>query len=153
MPGGALVVEEGDLIVEPIRGLMAAGGLLAASHAELFAGATGPQTGKALHLMPAAAFVDAGKAGKPVVVLDIRTPAESGIYGAWLEETLAIPLERLFLPEKLERVPTDQKVVVICKSGMGAAATALRHVGFDNVYCLKGGLMALARWVSPKTGH
>jgi rhodanese-related sulfurtransferase len=128
---------------------------LAASYAELFAGATGPQTGKALHLMPAAAFVDAVKAGKPLVVLDIRTPAESGIYGARLEETLAIPLDQLFLPENLARIPTDQQVVVICKSGMraAAAATALRHVGFDNVYCLKGGLMALAKSVSPKTAH
>jgi rhodanese-related sulfurtransferase len=46
-------------------------------------------------------------------------------------------------------------VVIICKSGTRATAvgTALRHIGFDNVYILKGGLMALSKYLSPKTAN
>jgi rhodanese-related sulfurtransferase len=64
-------------------------------------------------------------------------------------------MNAVFLPENLERIPQDKTVVVICKSGTRATAvgTALRHIGFDNVYVLKGGLMALSKHLDAKTAN
>ena len=41
--------------------------------------------------------------------------------------------------------------VVLCKSGARATAagTALRHIGFENVYVLKGGFKALTGYLGP----
>jgi rhodanese-related sulfurtransferase len=43
-------------------------------------------------------------------------------------------------------------VVVLCKSGARATAagTALRHIGFEHVYVLKGGYKALIAYMGPK---
>jgi rhodanese-related sulfurtransferase len=128
---------------------------LAASYAQLFAPVKGAKAGKELHLMPVEAFVDGVKSGKEYTTLDVRTPAELAIFGAALPSSLALPVEHLFEPENLERIPTNQPVVVVCQSGTRAAAvgTALRHVGFDNVYILKGGFKALAGYLDAKAAN
>jgi rhodanese-related sulfurtransferase len=125
---------------------------MAESYAELFAPVHGADAGKALHLMSAKGFIDKVQREEPLVVLDIRTPAETGIFGMTLPDSLAIPLNELFTAANLARLPTDRTVVVICKSGTraSAAGTALRHIGFDNVYILKGGFAALAGYTGPK---
>ena len=129
--------------------------VMAESYAELFAPVQGAAAGKALHLMSPDAFLNKVKAEKPLVVLDIRTPAETGVYGAALPGSLAIPIHELFTKASLDRISTDKTVVVLCKSGTRATAagTALRHIGFKNVYVLKGGFKALVGYMGPKEAN
>jgi rhodanese-related sulfurtransferase len=128
---------------------------LAASYAEMFAPVAGAKAGKEMHLIKVDAFVDGVKAGKEYVTLDVRTPAEAGIFTMSLPNSIAIPVSELFRSENLDRLPTDKPVVVVCKSGTRASAvgTALRHTGFDNVLILKGGLKALTAYLDPKTSN
>jgi rhodanese-related sulfurtransferase len=129
--------------------------LLAKSYAELFAPVQGAGAGKALHLIKPDAFLDKVKAKEPPVVLDVRTPAETGVYGVTLPGALMIPINELFTPVNLARIPTDKPVIVVCLSGTRATAagTALRHIGFENVYILKGGYKALVAYMSPKEAN
>jgi rhodanese-related sulfurtransferase len=128
---------------------------MAQSYAKLFEPVKGAGAGKAMHLMKPDAFVQKVVEKQPLVVLDVRTPAETAVYSATLPGTLVIPLNELFTETNLDRIPTDKTVVVLCKSGTRAAAagTALRHVGFDNVYILKGGFKALAGYMGPKEAY
>ena len=128
---------------------------MAESYAKLFAPVKGAGAGKAMHLMKPDAFVNKVKSKEPLVVLDVRTPAETGIYSATLPGTLVIPVNELFTEANLARIPTDKTVVVLCMSGTRATAagTALRHIGFDNVYVLKGGFKALAGYMGPKEAN
>ena len=89
------------------------------------------------------------------MALDVRTPAESGVYSVTLPGSLAIPINELFKPDNLARIPTDRTVVVFCLSGSRATAagTALRHIGFENVYILKGGYKALVAYMSPEQAN
>jgi rhodanese-related sulfurtransferase len=128
---------------------------LAQSYARLFEPVAGAKAGKALHLVKPEGLVKDLQAGKPIVALDIRTPNEFGVLGITLPETLAIPANEVFNPGNLDRIPQDRTVVVVCQSGTRAVAagTGLRHIGFDNVYVLKGGIMALAKYLTPKTAN
>ena len=125
---------------------------LADSYAKLFAPVKGKAAGKAMHLMKPDAFLDKVKANEPLVVLDVRTPAESGVFTSSLPGTLLVPVNELFIKENLSLIPKDKTVVVLCKSGTRATAagTALRHIGFDNVFILKGGFKALVGYMGPK---
>jgi rhodanese-related sulfurtransferase len=100
-------------------------------------------------------FIKGLHAGKRFVPLDVRTRNEAGVYGMTLPGSLAIPANEVFLPENLARIPQDATVLVVCKSGIRAAAvaTALRHAGFSDVYILKGGLMALGKYLDPKVAN
>ena len=128
---------------------------LAASYAELFEPVAGAKAGKALHLISPEALVESIKKGEEVVALDVRTPAESGLFTMSVPGSLAIPASELFKVENLDRLPEDKRIVVVCKSGTRAAAvgTALRHVGFGNVYILKGGFMKLASYLDAKASN
>lgn len=129
--------------------------VLAESYSRLFSPVAGVTAGKALHLMKPQAFVDKIKAGEPIVPLDIRTPAETSVFTASLPGSLAIPINELFTPASLARIPIDAPVVVLCKSGTRATAagTGLRHIGFDNVFILKGGFKALSDYLDAKTAN
>ena len=109
---------------------------MAESYAELFAPVKGAGAGKAMHLMYPDAFLDMVKTGQTLAVLDIRTPAETAVFSSTLPGTLVIPLDQ-------------------CKSGTRATAagTALRHIGFGNVYILKGGFKALITYMGPKEAN
>lgn len=128
---------------------------MAESYATLFAPVKGAEAGKALHLISPAALIDKLKAKEPLVVLDIRTPAETAVYGMTLPDSLVIPVNELFAETNLGLIPTDKTVVVICLSGTraSAAGTALRHIGFGNVYILKGGFKALTGYLGPKEAN
>jgi len=128
---------------------------MAESYAELFAPVKGAAAGKALHLIKPDACVNKVKAKGQIVALDVRTPAEMGIFGATLPGSLAIPINELFTKANLDLIPTDKTVAVFCKSGTRATAagTALRHIGFENVYVLKGGLKALSAYMGPKEAN
>jgi rhodanese-related sulfurtransferase len=91
------------------------------------------------------------KAKESLVVIYVRTPAETGVFTATLPDALVIPIDELFSEANLARIPSDKTVVVLCKSGTRAilAGTALRHIGFDNAYVLKGGFVALAGYMGP----
>ena len=128
---------------------------LAESYAALFAHVKGAEAAKTLHLMKPSAFLDKVKAKEPLVVIDVRTPAETGVFTATLPGALVIPIDELFSEANLARIPSDKTVVVLCKSGTRAilAGTALRHIGFDNAYVLKGGFVALAGYMGPKEAN
>jgi len=140
------------IITEPVWSYDSA---MAESYAELFAPVKGAGAGKALHLMKPDAFLNKVKAKEPLVVVDIRTPAETGVYSATLPGSLLIPINELFTKAKLARIPTDKTVVILCLSGTRATAagTALRHIGFENVYILKGGFKALTGYLGPKEAN
>ncbi len=128
---------------------------LAASYAQYFQPFAGKGTPKALQMIPTKAFVQALKKGEEMLVIDIRTPAETGVYGVTLPGSLAIPMNELFKVENLAKIPPDKKVVIVCKAGQRAmaVATGLRHIGFRNVFTLKMGLSDLANFLSPKTAY
>jgi rhodanese-related sulfurtransferase len=128
---------------------------LAQSYAKLFADVRGAGAGKALHFMSPQSFIDDLEQGKPYVAIDVRTPAETGLFKLSLENSLAMPADQVFSPENLALIPVDKPVVIICKSGARATAvgTALRHIGFDNVFILEGGFQELARYYGPKQAY
>jgi rhodanese-related sulfurtransferase len=75
--------------------------------------------------------------------VDVRTQAE------WdqghIARSLLIPLDEL--PTRLDELPRDKDIVVVCRSGTRSkeGATVLRQAGFTRVTCLSGGLQA---WVA-----
>ena len=126
---------------------------LAKSYAQYFQPFDSKATSKALHFIKVPDFVNAIKSGEKLFVLDVRTPAETAIVAMGVSDKLAVPMNQVFTPETFALLPTDRKIVVVCKAGVRAMAiaTALRHTGFDNVYVLKGGIAGLAKYVVPKT--
>ena len=128
---------------------------LAGSYEQFFAQFDGRTTPKALHVIKTPDFVSAVQSGQKMFILDIRTPAETRMYGLTLPDSHAIPMNEVFKTENLSRIPTDQKVVVVCKAGHRAMAIAmaLRHVGFENVFVLKYGIADLAKYLSPKNAY
>jgi rhodanese-related sulfurtransferase len=128
---------------------------MAKSYAELFASVQGAGAGKALHMLTPETFLVKVKAKEPLVALDVRTPAETDVYSVTLPGALLIPINELFTEANLTRIPTDKTVVVICQTGTRATAagTALRHIGFENVYVLKGGFKALVAYMGPKEAN
>lgn len=128
--------------------------MMAESYAQYFKPFSEKATAKSLHMIKTPDFVKDVRAGK-LFVLDIRTPAETGIYGITIPGSVVIPMDQVFTADNLARLPTDKKVVVICKGGHRAMAvsTALRHIGFNNVYTLKLGIQDLAKYLSPKTAY
>ncbi len=75
-----------------------------------------------------------------VFVLDVRTPQEWEAYHA--PNTTLIPLDEL--PQRVDEVPRDQEVVVICRSGNRSQVgrDILLQAGFENVTSVAGGLNA-----------
>ncbi len=124
----------------------------AETYKSMFSHAKGAAVGKRIHLLPPEKFIDGVKGNKPMAVVDVRTPAEMGVMGMALPETLNIPLNELFEKANLDRIPTDKPVFVFCQSGIRsvAAGTALRAIGFDNVWVVKGGIKALIAYMGPK---
>ena len=129
--------------------------VLAQSYAKLFEPVAGMKTGKAFHMMKPEVFLGKVKSGTPIITLDIRTPAEMSVFGSTLPGSLTIPINELFLPDKLAQIPTDKDVVVVCASCARAmaAGTALRHIGFENVFILKGGYKALSGYLNAKNAN
>ena len=52
-------------------------------------------------------------------------------------------------------LPTDKPIVVMCHSGTRAtaAATALRQIGFDETYVVKGGFTRLIGYLGAKEAN
>lgn len=86
--------------------------------------------------------------GEPFQLIDVREPYEYEIAEIGGE---LIPQKQL--EEQLNRVASDKKVVVHCRSGK-RSADAIRLLeqkyGFKNLYNLKGGILAWAEEIDPR---
>lgn len=71
-------------------------------------------------------------------VLDVRTQEEWDEYHA--PNTTLIPLDQL--PTRLNEVPRDKEIVVVCRSGNRSqqGRDILLNAGFEQVTSMKGGL-------------
>jgi rhodanese-related sulfurtransferase len=86
-----------------------------------------------------------------MTILDIRTPAEMHVVA--IPGSVQIPLDKLMEKENLDRLPADEKIVIVCHSGARAntTATLLKILGFGNAVYLDGGIAALAHATTPIT--
>jgi rhodanese-related sulfurtransferase len=85
-------------------------------------------------------------------LLDVRTSGENAIVSISANNALHIPVEHLFEKANLDKLSTDQPIIVVCHSGTRATIVAmgLKQIGFKQVHVLKGGLVALADANNPK---
>lgn len=128
---------------------------LAKSYEQYFSPFAGKATAKTLQMIPTKKFAESLKKGEKMFLLDIRTPAETGVYGINFPGSKVIPMNDVFRAGNLAKLPTTEKIVIICKGGHRAmaVATGLRHIGFKNVFVLKHGLSDLAKYLSPKNAY
>jgi rhodanese-related sulfurtransferase len=82
------------------------------------------------------------------LLLDVREPWEFEV--CHIEGSLSVPLTQL--QARVEEVPRDRPLVVVCHHGHRSyrAATWLRGVGFAEVLNLRGGVAAWATDVDPR---
>lgn len=126
---------------------------LARTYARFFATFEEQKVQEAMHLLPPEKVVEAIKQQEDILMLDVRTRQEQSIIGLTYRNSLSLPMNEVFKPENLARLPTDKKIIVTCQSGVRCTviALSLREVGFDNVFAMKGGLAALMTYLEPKT--
>ena len=88
-----------------------------------------------------------------VVLLDIRTPEERSVVSLSHPKAVSIPMNALFKPENLDRLPENGKIIVLCHSGNRAAGTTalLKAVGFKDVSYVNGGMISLITNLTPGT--
>ncbi len=127
---------------------------LAASYQRFFAPFSAADTMAALRMMPVETFLCALKTEEPPLVLDVRTPGETGVIGFTFPGALTIPMDQVFTPELIGTL-AGKEVVVVCQAGHRATAVALglRHVGLKDIWILKGGTAALAAQLNPKSAY
>jgi adenylyltransferase/sulfurtransferase len=86
--------------------------------------------------------------GEPFQLIDVREPHEYDIVNIGAE---LIPLAAIV--ENANKISKEQKVIVHCKVG-GRSAKAIRELeekfGFNNLYNLKGGILAYIDEVQPE---
>ena len=84
---------------------------------------------------------------QPYALLDVREPWEVAL--GTLPEAMTIPMSEL--PDRLETLPADRPLVVLCHHGQrsGQVTAWLRRLGYDNAVNLDGGIDAWARSVDP----
>ena len=75
-------------------------------------------------------------------IIDVRTPQE--IAAGSIPGAVAMPLASV--PLRLAELKPDETLVFICRSGQrsGQACQFLQQQGFDEVYNLRGGMIAWA---------
>lgn len=85
------------------------------------------------------------------VVLDVREPWEVQTASVQPEEfdLVAIPMQEI--PERLDEVPQDRPVAVLCHHGMRSQRVAmfLAHQGYTDVANIAGGIEAWSRERDP----
>ena len=126
---------------------------LAKQYEQFFAPFAGKNVSKSFQAMKVPDLLKAIKSKQELVILDVRTRAETGVIGFNVPGSLAIPMADVFKPENLAQLPTDKKIVVVCKKGFRASivAISLRQIGYKSVYIVKGGVDAIAAALSPKS--
>jgi phage shock protein E len=121
-----LVLQGASVTSQPVVGAPAAGVSTAASTTSLPA---------EISVAEAVAKRDAG-----AFILDVREPNEWADYH--ISGATLIPLGEL--PARVNEVPRDKEVVVVCHSGNRSSKgrDILAQAGFTNVTSMKGGLLA-----------
>jgi len=126
---------------------------LAKTYEQFFASFEEQQTAKALRFMTPEQIVEAIKKGEDIVLLDVRTEREQSLIGLTHPGTLHMPMNEVFKAENLAKIPTGKQVIVTCQSGVRCEviALALRSIGFENIFSMKGGLAEMMKFLDPKT--
>lgn len=86
--------------------------------------------------------------GEDFQLIDVREPHEADI--ASIEGSTLIPLGEI--PHKKDIIAKDKQVIFFCRSGArsGQAVSFLSHqLGVDNLYNLKGGILAWSDQIDP----
>jgi rhodanese-related sulfurtransferase len=78
---------------------------------------------------------------KDILVLDVRSPAEY-VHDGHIEGAQLLPLQQL--AQKAGELPTEQEIVVVCRSGNRSmvACRQMAQFGFSNVKNFSGGMIA-----------
>lgn len=87
---------------------------------------------------------------EPVVVIDVRTPAE--VARGAIEGARSMPLH--LLPLQLSQLDKGQPLVFYCQSGARSqqACMFVQQQGYENIYNLRGGILAWQRHGLPVGG-
>lgn len=83
-----------------------------------------------------------------MIILDVREQYECDICSI---EALQIPMDELF--NRLNEIPTDKMIAVMCRSGKRAEAVAnilITEHNFKNVVVMDGGILA---WIEKYATH
>ncbi|MBN1824785.1 MAG: ThiF family adenylyltransferase [Candidatus Eisenbacteria bacterium] len=85
--------------------------------------------------------------GDPILLLDVRRPAEARIVR--IEGSRLLPIEEL--PERTAELDRDAEIVCICRVGIRAARAAmlLLRLGFPRIVNLEGGILAWIEETDP----
>ena len=86
---------------------------------------------------------------KPPFLLDVRQPHEWDIVNLEPKGAVMIPLAEL--RDRLDELPTDQEIVVYCRTGARSesAARLLAQEGFSRVFNFVGGIHAWVDEIDP----
>ena len=84
--------------------------------------------------------------GKEFQLIDVREQNEIDFVSIGGEH---IPMGDIM--DKRDEISDDKEVIMMCRSGKrsGAIVNALTNQGFDNIYNLKGGILAWAKEIDP----
>jgi adenylyltransferase/sulfurtransferase len=79
-------------------------------------------------------------------LIDVREPHEAEICSI---KGILIPMNEV--PDHIDEIAKDKPVVIHCRSGArsGRIVEYLESQGFDNLYNLKGGILAWADEIDP----
>jgi rhodanese-related sulfurtransferase len=80
---------------------------------------------------------------QPIVLLDVRNDDE--VLGGIIAGAIHIPLNAL--PTEYAKLDQEAKIVCYCHSGIRSAKAAsfLANLGYENLYNLRGGILAWGR--------
>ncbi len=87
-------------------------------------------------------LVDLKQTGDAIRVIDIRQPAE--LNRGIIPGAEALPMHTI--PLRLNELKRDEKLIMVCHSGARSAQACmfLQQQGYDNVFNLRGGMIAWA---------
>lgn len=85
--------------------------------------------------------------GPAPLLVDVREGWELAI--ARLEQAVHIPMGEL--PDRMEELPRDRDIVLLCRSGMRSAQVTrfLQQEGYERVWNLAGGILAWSEQLDP----
>lgn len=80
--------------------------------------------------------------GSKIRVIDVRQPAE--LSGGIIPEAETLPMH--LIPLRINEFKREETLVVVCRSGARSAQACmfLQQQGYDNVFNLRGGMIAWA---------
>ncbi len=89
-------------------------------------------------------FLAAYNSSDNAILIDVRTAAE--IADGSIDGHIAIDIQRPGFTEKVAELPKDKAYFIYCRSGnrSGQACRYMATQGFEQLYNMKGGMLALA---------